>query len=103
MNRVRINTDYIDDTAILNENLISLELEISTVGANNANSGDLHYVNIVFSDGTRLYEPFYLKLYDEIGLSEMPICIGTLPQRGETKRFPLPVPPTICRKLGDIA
>ncbi len=61
--------DYVDDTAILNEELISLELEISTVDANNANSGDNHYMNIVFSDGTRLYEPFYLYLYDEIGFS----------------------------------
>jgi len=95
--------DYIDNVAILNEDLISLELEISTVDAHNASSGDLHYVNIVFSDGTRLYEPFNLKLYNEIGLSEMPINIGTLPDRGETKRFLLPVPPAIGRKLGDIA
>ncbi len=94
--------DYVDDTAILNEDLISLELEISTVDANNASSGDNHYVNIVFSDGTRLYEPFNLKLYDEIGLSEMPISIGTLPHRGKKKRFHLPVPPTLDRKLVDI-
>ena len=47
--------DYIDNVAILDEDLISLELEISTVNAHNAGSGDLHYVNIVFSDGTRLY------------------------------------------------
>ena len=95
--------EYIDNAAILNEDLISLELEISTVDAHNASSGDLHYVNIVFSDGTRLYEPFNLKLYTEIGLSEIPINIGTLPNRGKIKRFPLPVPPPICRKLGDIA
>ena len=82
--------DYIDDTVILNEDLISLELEISTVDANNASSGDNHYVNIVFSDGTRLYEPFNLKLYDEIGLSEIPISIGTLPHRGKTKEVPSP-------------
>ena len=95
--------EYIDNAAILNENLISLELEISTVDAHNASSGDLHYVNIIFSDGTRLYEPFNLKLYNEIGLSEIPITIGTLPHRGKTKRFPLPVPPAVGRKLGDIA
>ena len=94
--------DYVDDTAILNEDLISLELEISTVDANNASSGDKHYVNIVFSDGTRLYEPFNLKLYDEIGLSDMPISIGTLPHRGKTKRFSLPVPPALDRKISDI-
>jgi alkaline phosphatase D len=95
--------DYIDDTAVLNEDLISLELEISTVDANNASSGDNHYVNIVFLDGTRLFEPFNKKLYKEIGLSEIPISIGTLPRRGKTKRFPLPVPPTLGRKLFDIA
>ena len=95
--------DHIDDVAILNEDLISLVLEISTVDANNASSGDNHYVNIVFSDGTRLYEPFNMKLYDEIGLSEIPISIGTLPSPGKTKRFPLPVPPELGRKLIDIA
>ena len=95
--------DYIDNVAILDEDLISLELEISTVNAHNAGSGDLHYVNIVFSDGTRLYEPFNLKLYNEIGLSEIPISIGTLPPRGKTKRFALPVPPALNRKLIDIS
>ena len=95
--------DYIDNVAILDEDLISLELEISTVNAHNAGSGDLHYVNIVFSDGTRLYEPFNLKLYNEIGLSEIPISIGTLPHRGKTKRFALPVPPALNRKLIDIS
>ena len=44
-----------------------------------------------------------MKLYDEIGLSEIPISIGTLPRRGKTKRFPLPVPPALGRKLIDIA
>ena len=95
--------EYIDNPEILNEDLISLELEISTVDAHYASSGDLHYVNIVFSDGTRLYEPFNLKLYNEFGLSEIPIRIGTLPHRGKTKRFPLPVPPALNRKLIDIA
>ena len=95
--------DYIDDAMILNEDLISLVLEISTVDANNASSGDNHYVNIVFSDGTRLYEPFNMKLYDEIGLSEIPISIGTLPRRGKTKRFLLPVPAALGRNLIDIA
>jgi alkaline phosphatase D len=95
--------EYIDDPEILNEDLSSLELEISTVDAHYACSGDLHYVNIVFSDGTRLYEPFNLKLYNEFGLSEIPIRIGTLPHRGKTKRFPLPVPPALNRKLIDIA
>ncbi|WP_458744599.1 alkaline phosphatase D family protein [Candidatus Nitrosocosmicus sp. T] len=95
--------EYIDNPEILNEDLSSLELEISTVDAHSASSGDLHYVNIVFSDGTRLYEPFNLKLYNEFGLSEIPIRIGTLPHRGKTKRFPLPVPPALNRKLIDIA
>ena len=95
--------DYIDNLTILDEDLTSLELEISTVNAHNAGSGDLHYVNIVFSDGTRLYEPFNLKLYNEIGLSEIPISIGTLPPRGKTKRFALPVPPALNRKLIDIS
>lgn len=94
--------NYIDSVTTLDEDLVSLELEISTVDANNASSGDLHYVNIVFSDGTRLYEPFNLKLYGEIGLSEMPIKIGTLPDRGKTKRYKLPVAPIIGRKLKDI-
>ena len=95
--------DYIDDIAILNEDLKSLELEISTVDAPNANSGDLHYVNILFSDSTRLYEPFNLKLYNEVGLSQIPFRIGTLPRRGKTKRFLLPVSPALNRKLIDIA
>ncbi|WP_148685350.1 alkaline phosphatase D family protein [Candidatus Nitrosocosmicus hydrocola] len=95
--------DYVDDIAILNEDLISLELEISTVDAHNADSSDLHYVNILFSDSTRLYEPFNLKLYNEFGLSQIPVCIGTLPHRGKTKRFTLPVPPSLNRKLIDIA
>ena len=95
--------EYIDNPEILKEDLRSLELEISTVDAHYAGSGDLHYVNIVFSNGTRLYEPFNLKLYNEFGLSEIPIRIGTLPHRGKTKRFPLPVPPALNRKLIDIA
>ena len=40
--------EYIDSATILNEDLISLELEISTVDAHNSNSGDLHYVNMYF-------------------------------------------------------
>ena len=95
--------DYVDDITILNEDLKSLELEISTGDANNANSGDLHYVNILFSDNTRLYEPFNLKLYYEIGLSAIPIRIGSLPRRGKTRKFSLPVPAALNRKLIDIA
>src|SRR6476469_8190399 len=95
--------DYVDDITIMNEDLISLELEISTIDAHNASSGDLHYVKIGFTDSTRLYEPFNLKLYNEIGLSEIPISIGTLPHRGKTKRFALPVPPALNRKLIDIS
>ena len=94
--------DYIDSVAILNEELIALELEISTIDAHNASSGDLHYVNIVFSDGTRLYEPFNLNLYENIGLSGISINIGTLPDRGKIKRFTLQVPPALGRKLEDI-
>lgn len=95
--------EFIDSIAILNEDLISLELEISTVDAHNAISGDLHYVNVVFSDGTRLYEPFNLKLYTEIGISKMAIKRGTLPGRGKIKKFTLPIPSGIGRKLKDIS
>jgi alkaline phosphatase D len=48
---------YIDDPAILSEELVSLELEVSTVDAGDAASSDPFYVNVGFADGTRLYEP----------------------------------------------
>jgi alkaline phosphatase D len=82
--------DYIDDLAILSEELISLELEITTVDAGDAGSGDSLFVNVVFADGTRLYEP-------------MNRPIGSLPGRGESEKFVLLVAPGLGRTLGDIA
>ena len=38
--------DYIDDPAILGEEIKNLELVISTVDANDASSNDLHWVKI---------------------------------------------------------
>jgi hypothetical protein len=96
--------NYIDDAAILDEQITSLELELTTVDANDAASNDFHYVNIVFSDGTRLYEPLNLGLYEWVeGLDGNRIRIGTLPKRGERKRYTLPVPTPLGRTLRDIA
>src|SRR5215213_1187333 len=96
--------DYISDTAMLDEQITSLELELSTVEANDADSDDLHYVNVVFSDGTRLYEPLNLGLYEEVeGPDGNTIKIGTLPKPGERKRYTLPVPTPLGRTLEDIA
>jgi alkaline phosphatase D len=76
---------YINDPAILNQKLDSLELEVSTIDANDGESFDLHFVNIVFSDGTRLYEPKNLPLYAVSGFP--PQIVGTLPGRGTTRRY----------------
>jgi len=77
--------DYIDDPAILSEKIRLLELEISTVDANDGDSSSLHYVNVVFADGTRIFEPFNLGLYLEDPVTGT--TTGTLPGRGNTKRF----------------
>lgn len=93
--------DYIDDATILDDEITSLELEVSTVKAGDAGSDDFIYVNIIFSDGTRLYEPVNRKLYKVTDDPFNPI--KTLPYPGESMRFDLPVSTAFGRKLRDIA
>lgn len=92
---------YINDPAILSQELFSLELEVSTVDAGDAASSDPFYVNVVFSDGTRLYEPTNFL----IPKTSLPfgLDIGPLPGRGDAKTFELPVPPGLGRTLDEIA
>ena len=101
--------DYIDDAATLNKKLETLDLEVTTVDANDGESDSLHYVNIIFTDGTRLYEPENLGLYHTI---EEPfgfrLKIGTLPKRGKKATFRVYDWQTfpgggVNRTLGDIA
>jgi alkaline phosphatase D len=95
---------FIDDHAILSKKIESLELELSTIKANDAASLSWHYVNIVFSDGSRLYEPENLPLY-RVG----PEIEGTLPGPGQKKRYKLsfkdnfPNDRPLDRTLGEIA
>ena len=72
---------YIEDPAILSKKLESLELELSTIKAHDADSLDRPYVNIVFSDGTRLYEPENLPLQKVDPLDE-----GILPPPAGTRK-----------------
>jgi phosphodiesterase/alkaline phosphatase D-like protein len=88
---------YINDPTLISEELNTLELEVSTVDANDGESFDSLYVNVVFTDGTRLYEPHNRLVEERV----QPIPI--LPPRGESKRFTLPVPAGIERSLADIA
>jgi alkaline phosphatase D len=98
---------YIDNPAILSQKLESFELEVSTVDANDGESIDLHFVNIVFSDRTRLFEPENLPLYTVSGFP--PRIVGTLPGRGDTRRYKLPFKDAfpndrpLDRILGEIA
>jgi len=90
--------DYIDDSATLDEPIDTLELELSTVDANDAQSGTRNlFVNVVFVDDTRLYEPFNHEI------SSISVFLPVLPSRGESRTFSLPVPSGIDRTLGDIA
>jgi phosphodiesterase/alkaline phosphatase D-like protein len=92
---------YIDDAAILGEELVSLKLKLSTVDAGDAASNDRLYVNVVFADGTRLYEPtnfLFPKTPSPFGTD-----IGPLPGKGDEKTFELPVPPGLGRTLQEIA
>jgi len=93
---------YIDNPAILSEELISLELEITTVDAGYAGSGDSLFVNVVFADGTRLYEPMNRLIERPI---QLPLVnpFGILPGPGEAEKFVLPVAPGLGRTLDAIA
>ncbi len=81
---------YIDDPVILNETLATLELEITTVDAGDASSVNTLFVNVVFTDGTRLYEPLNRQ-------------IGPPPAPGGSATVALPVAAGISRTLGAIA
>lgn len=81
---------FVTDALTLDLPITSLELVVTTIDAGDADSGDDLFVNVVFSDGTRLYEPENHFL-------------GGLPPRGEGKRYALPFPDEIDRKLGDVA
>ena len=81
---------FIDDAVTLDQRLTSLELVVTTVDAGFANSGDELFVNVVFADGTRLYEPENR-------------AVGGVPPRGESRPYSLPFPDEIDRKLGDVA
>lgn len=88
---------YIDDAATLSEEITSLDLEVATVDAGNAESSTPRlFVNVVFTDGTRLYEPFNHRIQ-----ATFPTAL--LPPGGEAKTFSLPLPPNINRTLGEIA
>src|SRR5215213_9491795 len=82
--------EYIDNPAILSQELSSLELELFTIKVSFGESDDDVFVNVVFADDTRLYEPENLNL-------------GSPPDGGETKRWVLPVPPGLGRTLGSIS
>src|SRR5262249_60635098 len=94
---------YINDLATLSEEIISLVLEVSTVDAGDARSNDLLYVNVVFTDGTRLYEPFNRLVAPAAAPPGGGTPIGPLPAPGAGKKLALPVPSGIKRRLGDIA
>ncbi len=87
---------YIDDAQVLLEPISSLELEITTVDAGNAKSGNALFVNVVFTDGTRLYEPLNHHI-------QLPGFSPVLPPRGKSRRVSLPVTPNVERTLGEIA
>jgi alkaline phosphatase D len=89
---------YIDDAETLRERIASLDLEVTTVNAGEAESFGQLFVNVVFTDGTRLYEPFN-HTTPTVGFPP----IGTLPQEGESRTFPLPIPAHVSRTLGEIA
>jgi hypothetical protein len=97
---------FIDNPVTLSKTLNSLELEVHTVDANDGASPDILFVNIVFSDGTRLYEPENLGLYELDWESHTPV--GILPGLGKTRRYKLPFKEAfpgdrLDRKLGEIA
>lgn len=81
--------NYLDGDA-LSAPLDSLYLKIGTVHANDASSGDTVYVNVVFADGTRLYEPTNH-------------AIGSPPDPGKEEWFELPIPGGLERTLADVA
>jgi len=82
--------DFLDDSDVLDEPLTSLEIELTTVDAGDAGSADWLWVNVVFTDRTRLYEPTNR-------------WIGQPPGRGDSQRYELGVPDGVTRRLGDIA
>jgi phosphodiesterase/alkaline phosphatase D-like protein len=81
--------DFLDDPVVLDEPLTSLELELTTVDAGDAASFDFLWVNVLFADGTRLYEPTNR-------------LIGRPPGRGESERYELGIPDGVARRLGDV-
>lgn len=95
--------DFIDDSPTLDEAISSLVLELSTVDAGDAKSNDLLYANVVFADGTRLYEPFNRLVAPPSMPPVSGSLIGPLPHPGATKKFELPVPPGLNRTIGEIS
>jgi PhoD-like phosphatase len=83
---------FIDNQAQLDQQIFSLRLELTTVIAEDSDSDDTLYVNIVFSNGTRLYEHTNHEIKKDI------------PSPGETEwSYTLPVPENLDLKLDDIA
>ncbi len=95
--------DFIDDPAILDEPISELALEVSTIDAGDGESKDQLYANVVFADGTRLYEPFNRLVAPHVEIDPTPpIIVGTLPGAGDTRKYPLPLPPGLDRTIREI-
>ena len=95
--------DFIDDNPTLDEVISSLVLDLSTVVAGDAESKDLLYANVVFADGTRLYDPFNRLVAPAVMPPLGGALSGPLPKPGETKKFELPLPPGLNRTIGEIS
>ena len=95
--------NYVDDLPTLNQKIQSLQLAVSTVDAGDAESDDILYANIVFSDGTRLYDPYNIPFF-KVDFNGIPF--GVLPSAGHETFFTIYVPPELDgldRKLIDIS
>lgn len=93
--------DYIDNSNTLSELINTLQLKISTIDAGDAASDDILGVNVVFSDGTRLYEPKNFMIYRIDPITGN--IIGDLPGKGQERTYDLFVPHNqLVRTLGEI-
>ncbi len=90
---------FLDDPDLLDQTITSLSMEIHTVDASHAGTNDKVYCNVVFKDGSLLFNPenFLLK-----PPPISPISPPFLFEKGATNTFLLPIPEGFERKIADI-
>jgi hypothetical protein len=83
---------FLDDAADLALTITNLEIELRTADAPHAGTDSKVYCNVVFKEGSLLFEPLNHRIDSPHNDFE----------RGDVRRYPLPLPSSFTRTIGDI-